>query len=112
VSPTISPTSDRFFQQETLIKVRGLYPNPFSDRLRIYYTLRVQAHVVCTIYDVAGEPIRRMETEGAAGKNEMVWLGDNENGGRCASGTYVLHLDAEGVDHTVDGFWERAAISR
>jgi hypothetical protein len=112
VSPTITPTNDRFYQQESLIKVRGLYPNPFSDHLGIFYTLRVDAHVVCNIYNVAGEPIKKMEADAKAGKNLMTWLGENDAGGRCATGIYILHLDAAGIDHTVDGFWERAAIAR
>jgi thiazole synthase ThiGH ThiG subunit len=32
-------------QQDKLIKVQGIYPNPFSDRVRVYYTLRVDAAV-------------------------------------------------------------------
>jgi hypothetical protein len=111
-SPSASVTYDRFFQQERLIKLRGLYPNPFSLRLRIYYTLRVDARVALRIYNVAGEPIRVLEMEGRAGKNELEWFGDNASGGRCASGAYLLHLQAQGVDGTVDDFWEQAAIAR
>lgn len=95
-----------------MIQVRGLYPNPFSERLRVYFTLRVPAAVRCHVYDVAGEPIRVVEMAGRAGKNELVWEGDNGDGGRCASGTYLLHLEAWGVDGTEEGFWERAAVSR
>jgi hypothetical protein len=112
VSPTRSPTTDHFFQQSELILLRGLYPNPFSDQLRIFFTLRVDAPVACRIYNVAGEPIQDLSLAGKAGKNEMVWLGDNRDGGRCASGVYVLRMEAKGVDGTSEGFWERAAISR
>jgi hypothetical protein len=112
VSPTRSPTTDRFYAQDSLIKVRGLYPNPFSDKLRVYYTLRVDAAVKMSVYNVAGEPIWSTQLAGKAGKNEVVWAGENEGGGRCASGAYVLRLEARGIDGTEDGFWERAAIQR
>ena len=112
VSPTITPTTDRYFAQDSLIKVRGLYPNPFSDQLRVYYTLRVDAEVKLDIYNVAGEPIWHTGLFAKAGKNEVIWLGENGTGSRCASGTYVLRMQAEGVDKSVDGFWERAAITR
>jgi len=112
VSPTVTETSDRFYQQDKLIKVRGLYPNPFSDKLQIYYTLRVDAQCKLTVYNVAGEPIKSIPISGTAGKNLCVWYGDNESGGRCASGAYVLRFDAKGIDGTEDSFWERAACSR
>jgi hypothetical protein len=103
---------DRFFQQDRLIKVKGLYPNPFSDKLGVYYTLRVDAAVKMTVYNVAGEPIWKVEQGGKNGKNLLTWAGENESGGRCASGVYLLHLQAIGVDGSTDDFWERAAASR
>jgi flagellar hook assembly protein FlgD len=112
VSPTITPTTDRFYAQDKLIKVRGLYPNPFSDKLRVYYTLRVASDVKMHVYNVAGEPIWTFNVSAKAGKNEIVWAGENESGGRCATGAYVLRLEAKGVDGTEDSFWERAAVSR
>lgn len=111
-SPTASPTAAQFFPQPHLIQVRGLYPNPFVEHVTVYFTLRVQAAVRCHIYDVAGEPIKTLEMAGKAGPNTLEWLGENGDGGRCASGTYLLHLQALGVDGTQEGFWERAAVSR
>ena len=108
----MTETRDHFYQQERLIKVRGLYPNPFSEHLGVYFTLRVDAQIAFMVYNVAGEPIKRISLQGKAGKNLLNWDGDNEEGGRCASGVYLLRLDADGVDGTVDSFWERAAVSR
>ena len=118
LSPTItmtfsaSPTRALFVPQDHLIKVRGIYPNPFSDRVRVYYTLRVDAQVSMDVYNVAGEPIRSIDQPGKAGVNELIWDGFAGPGGRCASGVYVLHLKAEGVDRTRDGFWDTAVIAR
>jgi hypothetical protein len=112
VSPTCSPSPDKFYQQSNLILLKGLYPNPFSDHLGIYFTLRVDAPVALNIYNVAGEPIQTLTMAGKAGKNLMTWAGDNHDGGRCATGVYLLHLVAQGVDGTSEGFWERAAVSR
>jgi hypothetical protein len=114
-TPVLSPSETplpRFFQQERLIRVRGLYPNPFSDRLRVYFTLRVDADVTLKVYNVAGEPIQTVDLPAKAGKNEIVWLGDNQAGGRVASGTYILRFQAWGIDGTQEDFWERAAVSR
>lgn len=110
LSPT--PTPVRFMQQVDLVQVHGLYPNPFVDVLNVYFTLRVDAAVTLAIYDVAGEPIRRIQMDGHAGKNLLPWAGINESGGRCASGVYQLRLLAKGVDGTEGSFWARAAAAR
>jgi len=113
VGPSATPTPTRaFFQQASLILARGLYPNPFQEHLRIWYTLRVDAQVNLGVYNVAGEPVCRLEQAGKAGSNVLVWDGSNANGARCASGAYILRCTAEGVDGTRDSFWERAAVQR
>jgi flagellar hook assembly protein FlgD len=113
VSPTITPTSDKFYQQSRLIAVRGIYPNPFKDTMKMYFTLRVDASVELHIYNVAGEPIWVVHVDGAqAGKNQLIWNGVNDAGARCASGTYLLHLEGHGVDSTYDHVWDRAVIQR
>lgn len=116
-TPVLSPTPTRtpglnFLQQGRLIQLKGLYPNPFSDVLKIYITLRVDSDVTLDIYNVAGEPIQQLRQASNAGKNLLEWKGENAGGGRCATGVYVLHLQAQGVDGTKDDFWERAAVAR
>jgi hypothetical protein len=113
-SPTITLTGTRpaVVDQDKLIMVRGIYPNPFSDRVKVYYTLRADAKVEMQIYNVAGEPIQMIPQDGLAGVNQLVWDGISSQGGRCASGVYVLHLKAEAVDNTRDGFWDTAVIAR
>jgi uncharacterized repeat protein (TIGR01451 family) len=115
ISPsfTASPTKlTNFYQQPELVKDRGIYPNPFSDRARIYFTLRVASEVKLTIYNVAGEPIFVRSYTEAANKREILWEGINEAGGRCASGVYILRLDAQGDDGTTGYYWATMAIQR
>ena len=80
--------------------------------MRLYFTLRVAAEVSLSIYDVAGEPIWTVHVAAPAQKNQIVWEGVNDSGARCASGTYLLHLEAQGVDNTADQVWDRVAITR
>jgi len=115
ISPTftISPTKAiQFYQQPELIRERGVYPNPFTDRVRLYFTLRVDAQAKLHIYNVAGEPILSLESAGKAGANEIIWQGLNEIGARCASGVYILNLRAEGVDGSAGGYWTNVVITR
>ena len=91
---------------------KGLYPNPFSEVLHVFFLLRVDARVSLAIYDVAGEPLYHLEIQGRAGKNVMDWAGVNAAGGRCASGVYVLRVSAQGADGSQDGFWDKAVAVR
>jgi hypothetical protein len=102
----------QFYQQPELIRERGVYPNPFTDKVRLYFTLRVDAVAKLTIYNVAGEPIIFMERPGKAGANEIIWEGLNELGARCSSGVYLLNLRAEGLDGTTGGYWTHVVIVR
>jgi len=109
----VSPTrAIQFYQQPELIRERGVYPNPFTDKVRLYFTLRVDALAKLTIYNVAGEPIIRLERDCKFGTNELVWEGINELGGRCSSGVYIVNLRAEGIDHSVGGYWTNVVIVR
>lgn len=110
---TATPTSAlKFYQQSDLIKERGIYPNPFTDRAKIYFTLRVDAVAKLYVYNVAGEPLFVREFAGRAGPNLIDWDGVNNEGARCASGIYILRLQAIGVDHSTGGYWASVAIQR
>lgn len=113
VSPTISPSAViDFYQQPELIKERGIYPNPFVETAHIYFNLRVDATVKLYIYNVAGEVIFIKDYPFKTGPEEILWDGINELGGRCASGVYILHLKATGVDRSSGGYWTQVAIQR
>jgi hypothetical protein len=53
-----------------------------------------------------------MEVDALQGMNQALWQGVNEVGARCASGVYILHLTAEGVDQSHGGFWANLVIMR
>jgi hypothetical protein len=113
ISPTFSASPTKiFFNQDRLLQLRGLYPNPFSDTVRAYYTVRVDAQVAMDVYNVAGEPIWSTRSNPGAGKSEFVWDGTNGSQAHCASGVYLLHFRATGVDNTTDDVWAEAVIAR
>jgi hypothetical protein len=112
LTPTASQTRDTFYTQANLILIQGFYPNPFKTTLQIYYTLRVDAQVRVAVYDVAGEAVTELRQAGLAGVNLLSWQGDNQFGGRCASGIYVLHALAQGNDGSSGQFWGTVAIAR
>jgi hypothetical protein len=101
-----------FYQQPALVIEQGIYPNPFNDEAKLYFSLRVAAHLRLQFYNVAGEPVYRMEMDAPSGMNQALWRGINEVGARCASGVYVLHLTADGADQSHGGFWANLVIMR
>jgi hypothetical protein len=109
-SPSVTPTPSLALKD--LLSLGALYPNPFSDRVHVFVTLKAAAHLTMDIYNVAGESIGSSQSDLPAGKGELVWKGQNSSGARCGSGIYPLHVTAESADHTRGSFWTSAAIAR
>lgn len=102
----------QFYQQPDLIEERGVYPNPFSDRVHLYFTLRVDSAAKLIIYNVAGEVVYVLARDLKAGPQELLWEGINDVGSRCSSGVYIVDLKASGADGSAGGYWTNVAIVR
>ncbi len=98
--------------QDSLLEIRGLYPNPFTDQAAIFYTLTENAMTHITIYNVAGEPLWHLVRQGVKGTNLSVWKGENDSGGRAASGIYIIRVYAIVDDENFDTKWVRACVVR
>ena len=76
------------------------YPNPFNPETWIPYRLADDAFVTLTIYDGAGQVVRRIDVghQTAAAyesrSKAIYWDGRNEIGEPVASGVYFYHLSA------------------
>ncbi len=72
------------------------YPNPFNPETTIPYALSSDAIVSLTIYNIAGQVVRKL-VDGealAAGQYQAVWDGRSESGASVASGMYFYLLRA------------------
>ena len=72
------------------------YPNPFNPETTIPYALSSDAIVSLTIYNIAGQSVRKL-VDGealAAGQYQAVWDGRSESGASVASGMYFYLLHA------------------
>lgn len=72
------------------------YPNPFNPETTIPYALTRDAIVSLTIYNIAGQAVRKL-VDGealAAGQYQAVWNGRSESGASVASGMYFYLLHA------------------
>jgi len=72
------------------------YPNPFNPETTIPYDLSSDAIVSLTVYNIAGQVVRKL-VDGealAAGQYQAVWDGRSESGASVASGMYFYLLHA------------------
>ena len=71
------------------------YPNPFNGRTSISYNLPGPGAVELILYDLLGQPVRRLVSEyKAAGSHETTWDGSDDEGKQVASGVYLYKLEA------------------
>ncbi len=83
------------------------YPNPFgkvgSEETYFVFYLPKPADVKIYIYDLFGNLIHKIETNGVIGVNRVKWNGRNEKGKKVSSGTYIAILKAvSGAEEVVE----------
>jgi flagellar hook assembly protein FlgD len=72
-------------------QVFSVFPNPVATSANISFSLSRPARVTTSIYNTAGQLVRRIaDEEFAAGDHILMWHGDDNNGRRPANGTYFL----------------------
>jgi len=73
------------------------YPNPFNPSTTIKYDLKAKTDVKLTIYNVLGQKVRTLvNTNQAAGFQNVIWNGLNEIGEQVSSGIYIYRIEADG----------------
>lgn len=83
-------------------KLLGNYPNPFNPSTLIKYNVPATSNVRLTIYNMMGQEIRTIESNGiSAGTQNFTWNGTNQNNEQVASGIYIYRLNAVGNDGRV-----------
>jgi hypothetical protein len=66
-------------------------PNPFNPQTTIRFSLPKAMSYELTIYNAAGRVVDRIDANGQAGNNAVIW---NGKGGSVASGIYLYRLQA------------------
>ncbi|OGC05275.1 hypothetical protein A2V82_10495 [candidate division KSB1 bacterium RBG_16_48_16] len=73
------------------------FPNPFNPSTEIQFDLPDQSHTVLKIVNMNGQTVRTLvDAEIGAGQHAVVWYGENDQGQKVASGSYIYYLEAEG----------------
>jgi hypothetical protein len=90
------------------LALAAVSPNPASSMATVSFSLSRKGDARLAIYDIAGRRVRLLESgELAAGWHPRVWNGDDDSGGRVASGAYFVRLEAEGKQFIRRMVWIR-----
>ncbi|MBM4404112.1 MAG: T9SS type A sorting domain-containing protein [Candidatus Cloacimonetes bacterium] len=83
-------------QVDLVTDISRIYPNPFSPQTTIEYTLRSDSPVSISVFNTKGQLIRTLMNDNkASGIYHLEWDGKDQNGALCASGVYVIRMQAD-----------------
>lgn len=69
------------------------YPNPFNPETTISYNITKRSHVTVEIFNIKGQKVKSLLKENQeAGQHKIIWKGDNNEGKRVSSGTYLYKV--------------------
>lgn len=69
------------------------YPNPFTDRTEVRYSLAEEAPVVVKVYNILGIEVNTLVEEvQTEGEKSVVWDGRNALGGLAETGVYIIQI--------------------
>lgn len=71
------------------------YPNPFNPTTEIIYSLPREAEVTLTVFNTIGQKVATLVSKKqAAGKYQVTWTGQDQNGISLPTGMYFYRLEA------------------
>ncbi|WP_181566790.1 T9SS type A sorting domain-containing protein [Aequorivita sp. CIP111184] len=71
------------------------YPNPFTDKISLEFTLINSEKVLIEVFDVRGRKLNTLLDEIVSWKQKILWNGTSETGTKLASGLYFITLKSE-----------------
>ncbi len=102
IAPVDEPTSLKSTGKATIAETQKMnlsvvaYPNPFSERTTISFTLNATENVSLAVYDMSGRLVRNLLTNAsyADGVHQITWDGTSNAGTRVSNGVYLYQLQA------------------
>ena len=95
LSPLPPPTG---IDEAFAAKVLNVYPNPFSDRVAIEFSLPKTGAVDIRVTDLFGRQVAQLaKGTMAQGMNTTYWDGRTQVGGSLPDGVYLIRIETNGV---------------
>ena len=92
-SATVVTETKRVLPECTILEQN--YPNPFNIQTTIAYLIPQEGKVQLTIYNILGQPVRRLvDKVQNAGPHQVSWDARDKGGRMVGSGVYVYRLQA------------------
>jgi C1A family cysteine protease len=89
------------FLAAKLFRFGPMYPNPFSERATISYSIPTPRRVKITVHDVQGRLVRTVvDGHQAPGTHDAYWDGRDDRGADTASGFYYVRFESNGEVRT------------
>jgi len=78
-----------------LFELSKNYPNPFNPTTNISFTIPKKSIVNLSVYNIKGQKVKTLANDAyPAGKHNLIWNGNDENGHEVSSGVYFYHINA------------------
>ncbi len=95
VAVTITPGEEE--GEETpeafITGLNGCYPNPFNPCTEVSFTLKEDAKIELSVYNLKGQLVRVLTSSTfAKGEHRIAWNGVDRNGNEASSGVYMFQL--------------------
>lgn len=91
----LSSTSVSDEELPSVFRFHPCHPNPFADGTSLRMALPTSERVAVRIYNVSGRLVRTLvDARLPAGERTLAWDGRNDSGARCASGVYLMKVEA------------------
>lgn len=94
-TPTLGIEENPIVAQQ--IQFSSPYPNPFTNRTVINYSISEQAMVKLTVFDVSGREVKILVSDIInPGRYSIIWNGVNNKGKKVSTGVYFIRLEVSG----------------
>ena len=91
IGPTVSIQEDAL-KQPTVLRV---YPNPFNNRVEIFYKMIESGPVNVSIFDIVGKQVKTIaRVEHNIGWRSVFWDGTDNAGRTVSGGIYLIRLQS------------------
>jgi flagellar hook assembly protein FlgD len=75
--------------------LKGNYPNPFNPETSIFYSVKGDAKVNVTIYNLLGQKVKTLVNGNTkSGNHSIKWNGKDDAGRNVTSGVYFYRMEA------------------
>ena len=73
----------------------SVFPNPFSERTLIEYSVESSGPVHVTVHNVDGRQVRTLVSDRSVlrGRHQILWDGSDDNGTRLPGGIYLYRVE-------------------